>query len=45
MEAVTLADITTGDGKQIRADCVGANPSVTHRSTWEFPVEKPSTQD
>jgi hypothetical protein len=45
IEAVTMADITTGDGKRIRADCIGANPSVTHRSTWEFPVEKPSSQD
>ena len=45
MEAVTLADIVTGDGKRIRGDSIGAHISATHPSTWEFPVEKPSTQD
>jgi hypothetical protein len=45
LEAVTLADICTGDGKRIWADCVGTNPSLTHRSSWEFPVEKPSSSD
>jgi hypothetical protein len=46
MEAVTFADITTGDGKRIQADCVGVHPSLTtHKSTWDFPVEHPSTLD
>jgi len=45
MEAVTLADIVTGDGKRIRSDSIGAHSSTTHPSTWEFPVENPSTQD
>jgi hypothetical protein len=45
IEAVTLADIVTGDGKCIIGDHAGAHPSLTHQSKWEFPVEKPSPQD
>jgi hypothetical protein len=45
IEAVTLADIVTGDGKRIQSDYIGAHPNLTHRSKWEFPVEKPSPQD
>jgi hypothetical protein len=45
MEAVTLADIVTGDGKWIQDDSIGAHISATHPSTWELLVEKPSTQD
>jgi hypothetical protein len=45
MEAVTLADIVTGDGKCIIADRAGAHPLMTHRSKWEFPIEKPASRD
>jgi hypothetical protein len=45
IEAVTLADIVTGDGKRIIGDYAGAHPSQTHRSKWEFPVEKPCQKD
>jgi hypothetical protein len=45
MEAVILADIITGDGKRIQDDSIGTHISATHPSTWEFPVEKPLTQD
>jgi hypothetical protein len=45
IEAVTLADIVTGDGKRIQSGYIGAHPDPTHRSKWEFPVEKPSPQD
>jgi hypothetical protein len=44
MEAVTLVDIVTGNGKRIRDDSIGAHLLATHPSTWEFPVEKLSTQ-
>jgi hypothetical protein len=45
IEAVTLADIVTGDGKRIQSDYIGAHPNLTHWSKWEFPVEKPSPKD
>ena len=45
IEAVTLADIVTGDGKRIHGNYIGAHPSPTHRSQYEFPVEKPSPKD
>jgi hypothetical protein len=45
IEAVTLADIVTGDGKRIIGDYASALPSQTQRSKWEFPVEKPSPKD
>jgi hypothetical protein len=45
IEAVTLADITTGNGKRIRDDCLGAHPPTTHSSTWDFPVEQPCATD
>jgi hypothetical protein len=45
IEAVTLADIVTGDGKRIQSGYIGAHPNPTHWSKWEFPVEKPSPKD
>jgi hypothetical protein len=45
LEAVTLADIVTSDGKRVQADVLGAHPSFTHQSKWAFPVEKPSPTD
>jgi hypothetical protein len=45
MEAVTLADLATGVCTRVWVDCVGVNQSLTHRSTWEFPVEKLLSQD
>jgi hypothetical protein len=45
LEAVTLADITTGDGQCIWRDCLGAELSLSQRSKWEFPVERPSSWD
>jgi len=45
LDAVTLADIVTGDGKRIRVDYRGVHPSSTHRSHWEFPIEQPAPRD
>jgi len=45
LEAVTAADIVTGDGWYFRPDCLGANLSLSPRSRWEFPIEKPSQRD
>ena len=45
LESVTLADIVTGDGQCFRPDCLGADLSLSPRSSWEFPVEQPSRGD
>ena len=45
IEAVTLADLMTGDSWQIQEDFQAAVPLLLHQSQWQFPVEKPTPLD
>jgi hypothetical protein len=45
VEAVTFADLMTGDGRRIREDFWADVPLLLYRSHWAFPVEKPTPFD
>jgi hypothetical protein len=44
-QALTLADICTGDGKRIRAQALRCTRDPQHLSRWIWGVEQPSTDD
>ena len=45
LKVFSLADITTGDGRQINTHCTQALPDPHHHSNLEWPKEHPTRED
>lgn len=45
LQAVTWADIVTGDGRRIRSAAWQVRPDLLEPSSWEFPREQPGSRD
>ena len=47
LQVLFLSDITTGDGNEIRKDYLSyvASARHPHKSRWEWPLQKPTTND